>query len=146
MPTTGREPRQERSRQHRIPAAQLDELVLAALARAAAPLSAYQIIAALRDERKTVAPPPIYRALKRLLDQGEIERIEMLSAYRIRIVEKCIHAICDSCGGLSSIPASHAVDALNAAMKHAGFASPRLSIEATGRCARCELADRGGAG
>jgi len=67
----GNEPRRERSRQRRILAAQLDELVLATLARAAEPLSAYQIIAALRDERKTVAPPPIYRALKRLLDQGK---------------------------------------------------------------------------
>lgn len=120
-----------------MPASELDEHVLGVLARAPAPMGAYEIIVALRDARKSIAAPPVYRALKRLIYRRAIERIETLSAYRIREGEKCLYAICDSCGCILTVPVPHAFDGIEAAMSHTGFSAERLLIEATGRCACC---------
>jgi len=124
-----------------MPASELDSRILCALAHAPAPMSAYELVDALRDARKTVTVTPVYRALKRLLDRNEIERIETLSAYRIRKTEKCIHCICESCGKILTVPVPQAVAALEAAVKNAGFAPQRFAIEATGHCVHCETTD-----
>ena len=124
-------------------ASELDSHILQALAQAPVPLSAYELIDALRDARKTVAAPPVYRALKRLLDRDEIERIETLSAYRIRKTEKCIHCICESCGNILTVPVPRAIDALEVAVRATGFVPQRFAVEATGHCAHCETSGRG---
>lgn len=105
-------------------------------------MGAYELVDALRDARKTVAVTPVYRALKRLLDRNEIERIETLSAYRIRKTEKGIHCICESCGNILTVPVPQTVDALEAAVRVTGFAPQRFAVEATGHCAHCETTAR----
>ncbi|MEJ2411259.1 MAG: transcriptional repressor [Novosphingobium sp.] len=126
-----------------MPASELDRRVLHVLACAQTPMGAYEIIEALRDVRKTVAATPVYRALKRLLERGEIERIETLSAYRIRKMEKGIHCICKVCGKILTVPVPPAVDALEAAVRATGFVPQRFAVEATGHCAHCEMTNEG---
>ena len=50
------------------------------LAGADKPLSAYDVIDALRDHGR-VAPPTVYRALQKLIDEGLAHRLETRNAY-----------------------------------------------------------------
>jgi Fur family zinc uptake transcriptional regulator len=125
-----------------MPASELDSRILLVLAHAPAPMGAYEIIDALRDARKSAAATPVYRALKRLLERSEIERIETLSAYRIRKTEKCIHCICESCDNILTVFVPQAVDELEAAVRAAGFVPHRFAVEATGHCTHCEITGR----
>lgn len=56
------------------------EAVYAALRRAQSPLSAYALLARLREQGFN-APTQVYRALDRLLEQGIVHRLESMNAY-----------------------------------------------------------------
>ncbi|MGN4219982.1 Fur family transcriptional regulator, partial [Burkholderia gladioli] len=77
--------------------------VLAALRQAAGPLSAYALLARLREQGFS-APAQVYRALERLTAQGLVHRLESLNAYlACRQTAACgpgllAFAICDECG------------------------------------------------
>jgi hypothetical protein len=65
-------------------------------------MTAYEILDAVRDKGIT-APPTVYRALNRLVEEGLAHRVESINAY-----VACAHshhsdgavvfAICDNCG------------------------------------------------
>ena len=50
------------------------------LAAAQKPLSAYDVIDALREDGR-LAPPTVYRALQKLIDKGLAHRLETQNAY-----------------------------------------------------------------
>lgn len=117
-----------------------DDAVLAALREAAAPLSAYQVLAALRD-RGIQSPPVVYRALDRLEKAGHIHRIEQLNAYVVccghKHDEAMVLAVCTTCKRVEEWPAAEAVALIGAVAAARGFRASHRVIELRGTCAIC---------
>lgn len=118
-----------------------DEAVLEVLSSARTPLSAYQVLAALKDQG-IQSPPVVYRALERLEKAGQIHRVEQLNAYVAcpghHEGQSVILAVCSCCKRVEEWRAD-AVDALfqDLALKSA-FQLVQRSIEVTGLCAACQ--------
>lgn len=132
MPTR---PRRSRS----LPANHL--LVYEALESAGEPVSAYQLLADLRDKGVT-APPTVYRALKRLIEEGRVHRIESLNAYVVCAAGHAHHgeagfAICDVCGSVVEIPCGGIEEPVEAWAGEMGFTVNNVKVEMHGRCASC---------
>lgn len=117
-------------------------LVLSALEKADAPMSAYAILDALRGEGLR-APLQIYRALEKLLELGLAHRLESLSAF-----VACAHphqhdseiiafAICEKCGQVSEFSDEVVRERLTAWTSAQGFKSSRTTIEMRGACGKC---------
>ncbi|RIY02439.1 transcriptional repressor [Aureimonas flava] len=118
------------------------KLVFDILERADGPLSAYSILDALRAEGLR-APPQVYRALEKLLENGLVHRLESLNAFvACAHPHACAHAltafaICEKCGSVAEF-ADEAVEArLGAWARGAGFAPRRTTVEIKGLCAAC---------
>lgn len=124
----------------------LQSEMMEVLERADAPLSAYDILAALRGSYPKIAPTTVYRALKVLLDQGRIHRLESLNAYMIcqhphshdnGHPHESILSICDDCGSVEENEAPDLVASLGHVIGKSGFEAQRHVIEVHGRCADC---------
>jgi Fur family transcriptional regulator, zinc uptake regulator len=116
------------------------ERALELLLDAGGPVKAYDLVPVFKSGA-TTAPPTIYRALETLVELGVAHRIPSLNAYTACHVDGEEHAasflICDCCGGVEEmIPPT---DAILAAIKaQSGFKTTSITVEARGRCARCQ--------
>ena len=121
--------------------AHMQSRVLELLKKRQRPVSAYDILHALRGPSAKLAPTTIYRALNALCARGEVHRIESLNAYAARRgtdpQAPVILAICDSCGALAESPAPDLLGALTNHARGAGFEPVRHVIELHGHCAAC---------
>ncbi len=120
-----------------FPAERLDQALIDLLAQADIPLSAYDIAARLRDLGRPLAVMSIYRALDRLCSRNAIEKIGMLSAYRIKDIPKAVLTICVSCGETRPLPASDVYDELEGVVVRSGFLPASMALEVAGLCADC---------
>lgn len=129
------------------PLAPKHALVYDALKRAGRPVTAYELIDAVRPAGIS-APPTVYRALNRLIADGLAHKLETLNAF-----VACTHThstesvpvfeICDSCGDANEYAdADIGKYLLHRAAAH-GFSVDSVSIEMHGACRRC--CDYGGA-
>lgn len=113
---------------------------LAALAASGRPLTAYEVLDAVRRERPTAAAPTAYRALARLVALGLAHRIESINAW---VACSCAHAgqplfsICDDCGSVDEIDDGEVAAKVRGLAEAGGFAPTRSVIELHGRCAGC---------
>jgi Fur family zinc uptake transcriptional regulator len=111
------------------------------------PLGAYELLARAR-RKGIVSPTIIYRALKRLLDAGEIHRVASLNAF-VAIREKpssasdegqphpiCL-AICDGCGSANELSAPAAYPDLRIDASASAFAPHSITVEVRGLCGEC---------
>ena len=121
----------------------LQASVLALLKTQPTPLSAYDILDALKDDNTRLAPTTIYRALAALIESGQIHRLESCNAF---IACKCgvdahtaILSICDQCGAVEETISKDVLAALANAVREIGFAPSRHVIEVLGRCAACKF-------
>ena len=119
--------------------------VLAVLRQRRGPLSAYDVLEALRPIRPKIAPPTVYRALAALTGRGLVHRLESLNAF---IACRCDHhqhasffSICDDCGTVEERVAPTLLKELSSIAKQSGFAPKRHVIEVHGRCASCGTGD-----
>jgi len=130
--------------------------VLGLILDADAPAGAYDILARLRDTRRSAAPPTVYRALDFLLEQGLIHRVESLSAFVGCVAHGAdLHdhgaqfLICGRCGRVMEIEDHALAHALADAARRVGFSIAKATIEAEGICGACAAtgadagADRG---
>lgn len=114
-----------------------------------APIGAYEILDALRDDQRNAAPPTVYRALEFLVENGFVHKIESLNAF-----VGCGHPdddhvaqflICGECRQVGELedPEIAALIARKAA--RVGFGVTRQTIEIEGLCRNCATAaaDRG---
>lgn len=117
-----------------------DALVLAQLASAERPLTAYQLLDQLREEGLS-APPTVYRALDRLVAEGRVHRLESLHAF-----VACTHddhcgfaafAICRECGLATEFADAETADALARWADGQEFRVDRTTVEMIGVCAAC---------
>jgi len=115
--------------------------VLEFLRRQAQPLSAYEILEALRGDGVTAATT-VYRALAKLLEAGHVHRIESLNAWTAccepHHSETPVFEICDDCGNVTEHVASHLARDIAALSTDSGFAPHRSVIEIHGRCSDCD--------
>ncbi|MCW5715196.1 MAG: transcriptional repressor [Bauldia sp.] len=115
--------------------------VYGALRSAGAPMTAYQILDAVRDQGIT-APPTVYRALNRLVDEGLAHRVESLNAYVACVHSRhgdaaAIFSICENCGLVAELEATDAVAGLRDAASGRGFRVDRMTAEVRGLCGVC---------
>lgn len=114
--------------------------VLAVLKTAGKPMTAYEILAALRDKDIT-SPPTVYRALDRLMADGVIHRLESLNAFVLcshpSHGEVSIYAICDDCGAVEEILDPDLETRLKSAAQGKQFRLGHSLIEMHGHCRHC---------
>jgi Fur family zinc uptake transcriptional regulator len=112
--------------------------VLRVLSERHRPMSAYDILKALKGT-SVKAPVQVYRALGRLVTQGQIHRIASLNAY---VPCDCpVHDtqpaffVCKKCGSVTEFNLAEAVDPLRRV--GIGFQVEEISIELQGTCRNC---------
>jgi Fur family transcriptional regulator, zinc uptake regulator len=122
-----------------------DQAILAILRSAAAPMSAYGILEALRSSA-VIAPMTVYRALARLTKSGAVHRLESLNAYvacgRPDHLAPVAFAICRQCGRVDELVDATVVRRLHEDAVGLGFETETTIVELTGRCASCANATR----
>ncbi len=120
--------------------------IYGALRSARSPMTAYQILDAVRPQGIS-APPTVYRALARLVDEGLAHRVESLNAYVACVhaqhgEEVAIFAICRNCGSVDEIDDAATVSGVRHVAEGRGFKVEHMTVELRGLCAIC--ADRAG--
>jgi Fur family zinc uptake transcriptional regulator len=118
--------------------------VFDALVAAGRPVTAYEIIDAVREDGIT-APPTVYRALGRLIEEGLAHRLESRNAY-----VACAHGhhghpaaafvICETCGETVELSDPDVEARLKARATTVGFEVDSITLELRGRCAACRAA------
>ncbi len=115
--------------------------VLAVLCRRGRPLSAYEVLAALRETYPKIAPPTVYRALAALVDTGRVHRLESMNAFVAcqcdRHPQAAILSICRDCGTVEESVAPELLAELSGVAGRSGFRPARHVIEIHGTCASC---------
>ena len=115
--------------------------VLAVLRGRRSPMSAYEVLRCLREERPRLAPPTIYRALAALTERGKIHRLESLNAFIAcrcdRHHDASILSICTDCGAVEESLSTDLVATLSSIAGKSGFAPRRHVIEVHGQCGAC---------
>ncbi|MGL4395997.1 MAG: Fur family transcriptional regulator [Hyphomicrobium sp.] len=122
-------------------AADQDKIVVKALRDVGRPVSAYELIHQLRDKGVT-APPTVYRALNRLIEDGLAHRLESLNAFVAcnhphHHQSKAVFAICNDCGVVSEFDCAPAEQQLVGWAQKSRFDIQSMTLELRGRCATC---------
>ncbi|WP_414449933.1 Fur family transcriptional regulator [Burkholderia sp. 22PA0099] len=124
------------------------QLVLDALRRAGAPLGAYALLDRLREAGFN-APAQVYRALARLVEAGEVSRLETLNAYLPRTAVRgdavSVFTICERCSRIGEYAdaslGEYADASLGERLAHLtgrhDFVPSHAAIEIRGRCVDC---------
>ncbi|WP_265976037.1 transcriptional repressor [Brucella intermedia] len=116
------------------------------LCSASRAMSAYQLMAYLETETgRRVGPPPIYRALDFLLQQGLIARLESCNAYfayksPVR-TQPSVFYICANCGTIDEAMNSAVEAEIAKTAAKVGFDVRYRIVELKGICARCMRID-----
>ncbi len=117
-------------------------LVFDVLTRSDRPMTAYQLLAVLR-EQGLKAPLQVYRALDQLIDEGLVHKIESLSAFAL-----CTHCeannhegaaftICVKCGRTDEIHDADLGRLLERLARGKGFQTNATTVELSGMCEAC---------
>jgi Fur family zinc uptake transcriptional regulator len=115
--------------------------IYGALRSADGPLTAYQVLDAVRAQGIS-APPTVYRALNRLVEEGLAHRVESINAYVVcshshHDDEAAIFAICDDCGMVTEIDDEGAISKLRHIADSSNFVIQNVAIEIRGLCGEC---------
>ncbi len=129
--------RLSRRRRPTVPAPTLDRSILGLLADAGTPLSAYDLVERLRHQGAQVVAMSVYRSLDRLSGRDQIQKVEMLSAYRVKDTIQPILMICIACGATQAAAAPDLHEALAQSLHRCGFVSRRVALEVAGLCTQC---------
>ncbi|HTV35184.1 MAG TPA: Fur family transcriptional regulator [Xanthobacteraceae bacterium] len=115
--------------------------VLQALQSAKGPMTAYEVLNAVRRSGIT-APPTVYRALTRLIEEGLAHRLESINAY-VACAEPehrhgpAVFAICRDCGHVDELEEGVLIRRLQKKATQQGFVVDSATIELKGRCSSC---------
>lgn len=119
----------------------MQDEVLDVLRQHNGPMSAYDVLGHLRQDKLNLAPATIYRALSSLTNRGKVHRLESLNAFVACQYDDHQHAwimsICDNCGAVDEIVSPDLLNALSGVASESGFLSCRHIIEIYGLCATC---------
>jgi Fur family zinc uptake transcriptional regulator len=117
------------------------ERVYRALNAACRPMSAYEILEAVRSHGIS-APATVYRALSQLIEWGLVHRLESVNAYVACIEpdrhhDSAIFVICSACGSYEELFDSTVLKRLRARASERSFKVDNTTIEMRGQCAAC---------
>jgi len=121
---------------------QNETLVYHLLCQADRPLSAYNILDALRD-KGIRAPLQVYRALAKLVERGAVHRIESVNGFVACQLHDCgcsevsIFMLCTQCGRADEFTDASIDKILQALGDDRKFQTAHKVIEITGLCADC---------
>jgi Fur family zinc uptake transcriptional regulator len=118
--------------------------VLRALQAAKGPMTAYEVLDAVRRNGIS-GPPTVYRALTRLIDEGLVHRLESINAYVVCIEPEHRHAqavftICRDCGRVEELAGAKLMRLLHKTAAKQGFRVETATVELRGICAACVAA------
>ena len=122
-----------------------EKLVFDFLDEAGKPVRAYDILDALRDDGLR-APLQVYRALGKLIESGDVHKIESLNAFVACKHSACssseisIFMLCERCDVVTETVDTATAESLAALCKTRGFTGNRQMIEITGTCQICRAA------
>jgi Fur family zinc uptake transcriptional regulator len=118
-------------------------LVFDKLSASDAPMSAYDLLDALRDEGLK-APLQIYRALEKLQALDLVHRLESINSFVACAEPKCHHqsgfaafAICDNCGTVTEFADEIVASRLAGWATERNFKVEKTSLEIRGLCTSC---------
>ena len=117
-------------------------LVLNVLLKAGLPLSAYSILEKLR-KHGFKAPLQVYRALEKLVDTGQVHRIESKNAFiacehsSCEISQMTAFTICQNCEKVSEVMDEELSNYVNLRAEKLGISMTKTNIEFHGLCDRC---------
>jgi len=121
---------------------QNETLVYTLLCQADRPLSAYNILDALRD-KGIRAPLQVYRALDKLVERGAVHRIESVNGFVACQLHDCggsevsIFMLCTQCERANEFTDASIDKTLQALGDDRKFQAAHKVIEITGLCADC---------
>lgn len=121
---------------------QNETLVYTLLCQADRPLSAYNILDALRD-KGIRAPLQVYRALGKLVERGAVHRIESVNGFVACQLHDCggsevsIFMLCTKCERANEFTDASIDKTLQALGDDRKFQAAHKVIEITGLCADC---------
>lgn len=117
-----------------------DDAVLTVLQGSQTPMTAYQVLDALRP-RGVQSPPVVYRALERLEKNGQIHRLEQLNAYFAchghHADAPVVFAVCRECRKVEEWASPELDAAIGARAGQSGFRVEGRTIEVRGICGAC---------
>ena len=128
-----------------MPLNQNDSLVLKKLTASTRPMSAYDLLDALRDDALVAikAPTQVYRSLEKLVEAGEVHRVSALNAF---VACSCAHRgsppgflVCTACGMVNEFDAGGALSVPRG--RTGGFAVQTMNVELSGLCKKCRSKD-----
>lgn len=127
--------------------ARLRSEILALLTEGRRPRKAYELINMLeRRLQRRFSPPTLYRALRRLVGEGVVARIQSRDAYVTvdRAASGQHHAflLCEGCGQAFEFRVAPLAEA-NRAAERLGFRIGRAAIEFEGVCRDCRTTEIG---
>lgn len=123
------------SRQRRS-AGWLAERIIELLDRSARPLGAAAIAEQLRAQEGTVHDSAVFRDLQRLTGDGRIDKVHLLSAYRLHR-PGTLSLICPNCGAYAEADCSATRDELASLGTAQGYQPRTVVLEASARCRAC---------
>ena len=107
------------------------------------PVTAYDLLKELQQEKENAVPPTVYRALDFLMEIGLVHRIESLNAYI-----GCDHPgqehptqfmICNRCHQAQELPDHRSIsNAITGKAREMGFEVTSQTVEITGLCRACQ--------
>ncbi len=117
-----------------------DEYIFDTISKASKPLSAYEILAKLKDKIKS--PPIIYRALARLEKAGKIHQIQATSSYSACHSNHSHHSInamviCGKCGSISEVEGINFDNLIKETISKSQLKISPKSLEIIGFCQSC---------
>ena len=118
--------------------------VLELIAEAEKPVKAYDLLDQLKNDRSNAAPPPVYRALDFLLENGFIHKLQSINAYvschHPSVLHQVPFLICDVCESATEICDERVAGLLSEQAKSLGFRARAQTLEVHGVCKHCASA------
>jgi Fur family zinc uptake transcriptional regulator len=122
------------------PRSDIDEVILGLLRASETPLTAYQLLDALRPNG-VQSPPIVYRALDRLVKAGSVHRLEQTNAFFAchgsHAGGAVVFAVCRACNRVEEWAVDGLVEAIDRAAARTGFSVSGRTVEVRGLCAHC---------
>jgi len=111
--------------------------VLELVARAGAPVKAYDLLSQIDRSNTNAKPPTVYRALDFLMEEGLVHKVEALNAFVACPQAGHGHAavlyVCEACANVTEVQGARP----GQEHKPKGFKVKRSVVEHYGVCAKC---------
>ena len=121
----------------RRPPGELDRLILALIEREGRPLSGHMLMEMLRREGRDVAVSLVFRALRKLCEQGALHKLLLARGYVRARSDHEIYLCCTGCGAIGLVVDDEPFGAIRRAAEGKGFRVGRPLVEVAGLCGPC---------